>query len=93
MGIVKERSKNGFLVNVGIDAFMPESHADLRPVRDPDALVGQTFKVKVIKFDRKTENAVVSRKLFLQDERDKKKTQGLQPDSRKARSSRASSGP
>ncbi len=42
-------------------------------VRDPDKLVGQTFKFKVIKFDRKTENAVLSRKLYLQDEREKKK--------------------
>jgi len=72
-GRVTERTRNGYTVNVGIDAFMPESHADIRPVKDPDKLVGQTFKMKVIKFDRKTENAVVSRKLFLADEREKKR--------------------
>jgi small subunit ribosomal protein S1 len=72
-GRITERTRNGFTVHVGIDAFMPESHADLRPVRDPDKLVGQIFKFKVIKFDRKTENAVVSRKLFLADEREKKR--------------------
>jgi small subunit ribosomal protein S1 len=72
-GIVKERSKSGFLVDVGIEAFLPESHADIKAVKDPDALVGQSFKFKVMKFDRKTENAVVSRRLFLQDEREKKR--------------------
>jgi len=72
-GRVKDRTRGGFTVNVGVDAFLPESHADVRMVRDPDKLVGQTFKFKVIKFDRKSENAVLSRKLFLQDEREKKK--------------------
>jgi len=72
-GKVKDRTRGGFIVNVGIEAFLPESHADLRMVRDPDKLVGQTFKFRVIKFDRKSENAVLSRRLFLQDEREKKK--------------------
>jgi small subunit ribosomal protein S1 len=72
-GRVTDRTRSGYTVNVGIPAFLPDSHADVRAVREPDKLVGQTFKFKVIKFDRKTENAVVSRKLFLQDEREKKK--------------------
>ncbi len=72
-GRVTERTRSGFSVNVGINAFLPESHADVRVVREPDKLIGQTFKFKVIKFDRKTENAVLSRKLFLLDEREKKK--------------------
>lgn len=72
-GLVTEKSRTGYNVNVGIDAFMPDSHADFRIVKDPAKLIGQTFKFKVIKFDRKTGNAVVSRKLFLQDEREKKR--------------------
>jgi small subunit ribosomal protein S1 len=72
-GKISARIKNGFTVNVGIDAFLPDSHADIRIIKEPDKLVGQSFKFKVIKFDRKTENAVLSRKLFLQDEREKKK--------------------
>ena len=72
-GRVSERIKNGYTVDVGIPAFMPDSHADVKMVREPDKLIGQTFKFRVIKFDRKTENAVVSRKLFLLDEREKKK--------------------
>jgi len=72
-GRVKERTNNGYTVDVGIDAFLPASHADLRIVKEPDKLLGQIYKFKVIKFDRKTENAVLSRKLFLQEEREKKR--------------------
>jgi len=72
-GRIVERTRGGFNVDVGLPAFLPESHADIRQVRDPAGLVGQTLKFRVIKFDRKTENAVLSRKLVLQDEREKKK--------------------
>ncbi|HSA95712.1 MAG TPA: 30S ribosomal protein S1, partial [Acidobacteriota bacterium] len=73
-GTVVERTRGGFHVDVGgVLAFLPESHADVKPVRDPGALIGQRFKFKVLKFDRKSENAVLSRKLLLQDEREKKK--------------------
>ncbi len=72
-GKITEKTKNGYTVNVGIDAFLPDSHADVKMVKDPNKLLGQSFKFKVIKFDAKTENAVLSRKLFLQDEREKKK--------------------
>jgi small subunit ribosomal protein S1 len=72
-GRIKDRNRSGYTVDVGVDAFLPDSHADVRSVREPDKLVGQTLKFKVIKFDRKTENAVVSRKLYLQDEREKKR--------------------
>ncbi len=72
-GKIVDRAKNGYQVNVGIPAFMPESHADIRPVRDPASLIGLTAKFKVIRFERKTENAVVSRKMVLADEREIKK--------------------
>jgi small subunit ribosomal protein S1 len=72
-GTIVERTRGGFNVDVGLMAFLPESHVDIRPVRDPASLIGQTFKFRVIRFDRKTENAVLSRKLVLQDEREKKK--------------------
>jgi small subunit ribosomal protein S1 len=72
-GRVVERIKNGYTVNVGLPAFLPDSHADIRIVKDPEKLIGQTFKFKVIKFDRKDANAVVSRKLFLIDEKEKKR--------------------
>jgi small subunit ribosomal protein S1 len=72
-GKVMGKIKNGYTVNVGIEAFLPDSHADVKAVKEPEKLVGSSFKFKVIKFDRKTENAVLSRKLFLQDEREKRK--------------------
>lgn len=72
-GKIIQRIKNGYMVDAGLDAFLPDSHADIRPVKNPASLLGQDFKFKVIKFERKTENAVLSRKLFLQDEREKKK--------------------
>ncbi len=73
VGKITTKIKNGFNVNVGIMAFLPDSHADMKMVKDSDKLIGNLYKFKVIKFDRKTENAVLSRKLYLQDEREKKK--------------------
>jgi len=73
VGRITQKIKNGFTVHVGIEAFLPDSHADVKVVKEPEKLLGQSFKFKVIKFDRKSENAVLSRKLFLQDEREKKK--------------------
>ena len=75
IGKVTGRIKNGYIVNVGIDTFLPESHADIKIINDPEKLIGNRYKFKVIKFDRRTENAVVSRKLLLQDEKEKRKTQ------------------
>jgi len=72
-GTITERTKGGFNVDVGIPAFLPESHVDIRPVKDASALIGQTFKFRVMKFDRRTENAVLSRRLLLQNEREEKK--------------------
>lgn len=74
-GSVKERNRSGYVVDVGIDAFLPESHADIRPIKDPDSLVGQTLPFRILKFDRRSENTVLSRKILLQDEREKKKRQ------------------
>lgn len=73
LGTITEKIKNGYTVNVGINTFLPDSHADVRAVKDPEKLMGNNYKFKVIKFDRKSENAVLSRKLFLQDEREKRK--------------------
>jgi len=72
-GTIVERTRGGFNVDVGLPAFLPESHVDIRPVKDPSHLLGQAFQFRVIKFDRKTENAVLSRKMVLQEEREKKK--------------------
>jgi len=73
VGKITNKIRNGFSVNVGIETFLPDSHADVRPVKDPEKIIGNIYKFKVIKFDRKSENAVLSRKLLLQDEREKRK--------------------
>lgn len=73
-GRVVERVKGGLAVEIGpggvggMKAFMPISQADLRPLRNPETLLGQAIQVKVIKFARKRSNVVVSRKLVLEDE-------------------------
>ncbi len=72
-GTVVEKTNSGYTVDIGIKAFMHDSQADVRPVKDPEKLIGQTFKFKLTKFDRKGEDAVVSRRAFLQDEREKKR--------------------
>ena len=72
-GKITEKIKNGYTVNVGIKTFLPDSHADTRAVKEPKDIIGNTYKFKVIKFDRKSENAVLSRKLLLQDEREKRR--------------------
>jgi len=74
-GKITEKIKNGYTVNVGIKTFLPDSHADTRAVKEPKDLIGNTYKFKVIKFDRRSENAVLSRKLLLQDEREKRRRQ------------------
>ena len=73
VGKITNKIRNGYSVNVGIETFLPDSHADIRPVKDPEKMIGNIYKFKVIKFDRKSENAVLSRKLLLQDEREKRK--------------------
>jgi small subunit ribosomal protein S1 len=75
IGKVIEKINNGYIVNVGINTFLPDSHADIKMVKDPSQLIGKRYKFKVIKFDKKTENAVLSRKLLLQDEHEKRKKQ------------------
>ena len=67
-GRVVERVKGGLAVDIGVKAFMPSSHADMRPLRNPDSLLGQEVPVKIIKVVRKRENIVVSRKLVQEEE-------------------------
>jgi len=65
---VAERVKGGLQVDIGVPAFLPASHADLRPVPDLDALVGQEFPVRVVKLNRRRGNVVVSRRELLEEE-------------------------
>jgi len=73
-GLVLGKVKGGLSVDVGVRAFMPGSQVDVRPLRNIDQFVGQSIPVKVVKLNRKRGNAVVSRKLAVQEEVDALKT-------------------
>lgn len=63
------RTKGGLVANLlGIDAFLPGSQVDVRPVRDFDALVGRELDVRVVKINHPNENVVVSHKVLLEEE-------------------------
>src|SRR5499426_478380 len=70
-GIITARVKGGLSVTIrgGVKAFLPGSQVDLRPVRNLDAFLGQSFKFKVIKFNKKRGNIVLSRRVLLEKER------------------------
>jgi small subunit ribosomal protein S1 len=66
---VLEKVKGGYSLDIdGIKAFLPGSQADLRPVRNPDSLLGQSIKVKVLKLNNKLTNVIVSRRVILEEE-------------------------
>jgi small subunit ribosomal protein S1 len=76
---VVERIKGGLTVDIlGARAFLPGSQADLRPVRNLDAIKGQMLEVAVIKLNKKRGNIVVSRKQVLEEEQNEKKTKTLE---------------
>ncbi len=76
-GIISNRVKGGFSVDIGIQAFLPGSQADLRPIRNLDEMVGKTFDFKVLKFNRKRNNIVLSRRVILESERESKRSETL----------------
>ena len=69
-GEIVSKVKGGLSVDLGgINAFLPGSQIDLKPVRSLDALIGQRLRFKVIKFNRKRNNIVLSRRTLLEEER------------------------
>lgn len=78
-GRILRRIKGGYTVDLGgIEAFLPGSHVDLRPVPDMDALVNQEFEFRVLKINRRRSNVIVSRRVLLEEERDSKRTDLLE---------------
>ncbi len=74
-GTVVAKVKGGLSVDIGVKAFLPGSQIDLRPVRNMDVYLGKTYKFKVIKFNKKRGNIVLSRRAILEQERDSLKAQ------------------
>ena len=77
-GRVLGRVKGGLAVDVGIEAFMPGSQADPRPIHNLDSLIGQDIPVKIIKLNRRRGNVVVSRKLAVEEETNARKSTTLE---------------
>jgi len=70
-GRIDSRVKGGLSVDIGVPAFLPYSQIDLRPVKDLDSLIGETLEFKVLKYNRKRNNVVISRRAILELERNK----------------------
>ena len=77
-GVIVNRVKGGFSVDIGVQAFLPGSQADLRPIRNLDEMVGKTFTFKILKYNRKRSNIVLSRRVILEEERDSKRSSTLE---------------
>jgi len=69
-GKVVSRIKGGLTVDIGIPAFLPGSQVDIRPIRNLGKLIGNTFKFKIIKLNRRRGNVVLSRRILLEKERE-----------------------
>ena len=70
-GTIISRVKGGLAVDIGVKAFLPGSQVDLRPVRNLENVVGQKLKFKIIKFNKRRANIVLSRRALLETERKK----------------------
>ncbi len=73
-GFIKCRTKGGMIVDVfGIEAFLPGSQIDVRPIRDYDIFVGKTMEFKVVKINQEFKNVVVSHKALIEAELEQQK--------------------
>ena len=73
-GFVKCRTKGGMIVDVfGIEAFLPGSQIDVKPIRDYDVYVGKTMEFKVVKINQEFKNVVVSHKALIEAELEQQK--------------------
>lgn len=67
-GVVTERVKGGLAVDIGVRAFLPGSLVDVRPTRRLEDYIGQTIEARIINFDRRRNNVVVSRRALLEEQ-------------------------
>ncbi len=75
-GFVKSRTKGGLIVDVfGIEAFLPGSQIDVKPIRDYDVFVNSTMEFKVVKINQEYKNVVVSHKALIEDEIEQQKSE------------------
>lgn len=75
-GHIKCRTKGGLIVDIfGLEAFLPGSQIDVKPIRDYDQYVGKDMEFKVVKINHEFKNVVVSHKALIQDELEKQKAE------------------
>jgi small subunit ribosomal protein S1 len=72
-GVIKRKVKGGYVVDVGVEAFLPGSQVDVRPSHDVEAWVNQTVSVLITEMDRAKPNVVVSRRKFVERDRGQKR--------------------
>ncbi len=78
-GTLIRRVKGGFHVDLGgVIAFLPNSQVDIRPVKNPDSLIGVEYEFKILKFNRKKNNVIVSRRVILEKEREALRAETLE---------------
>jgi small subunit ribosomal protein S1 len=68
-GTITSRVRGGFLVDIGVKAFMPRSQSDRRPIADENVLIGTEHEFKVLTCDRRDRNVVVSRRAAIEEQR------------------------
>ncbi len=76
-GKIVGRVKGGLSVDIGVKAFLPGSQVDLRPVRNLEKLLGQVLEFKIIKFNKKRGNIVLSRRVLLEQDRERMRSETL----------------
>jgi len=77
-GQIVARVKGGLSVDIGVKAFLPGSQVDLRPVRNLEQLLGERLQFKIIKFNKRRGNIVLSRRALLEKERERQRRETLQ---------------
>ena len=77
-GVIAARIKGGLSVDIGIKAFLPGSQVGLRPIRNLDKLIGETFEFSILKFNQKRGNIVLSRRALLEVDRERRRKETLE---------------
>jgi len=77
-GRIVGRIKGGLTVDIGVNAFLPGSQVDLRPVRNLEKLLGATFQFKIIKLNKRRGNIVLSRRVLLEEQRESMRSDTLE---------------
>lgn len=72
-GKIFKKVKGGFMVDIGVEAFLPASQVDIRHITDMDSYVGKSFDFKILKINEERKNVVISRRELLEEERAREK--------------------